>query len=61
MSIFNKPLIELTDVELLDVLDLVSSEVKRRNSVIDDQEYDQEAMKRAADFFVEAVKSVTRR
>jgi len=51
-----KPLSELTDTELLDLLDSVSAEVKRRTSLSIDPDVDnQEALKRAADYFVTAV------
>lgn len=51
---FVKPLSELTDSELLDILDTVSSEVKKRNSLVGSDD-DQEAIKRAAEYFASLV------
>lgn len=61
---FTKPLSELSDTELLDVLDLVSAEVKRRNSLSFSPEGEDEgaAIKRAAEYFSTMVQqSVTHR
>jgi hypothetical protein len=55
---FTKPLKELTDTEVLDLLDLVSEEVKRRNSLnacLSEDGYDDQAMKRATDFISNAI------
>ena len=56
---FSKPLKEMTDTEVLDALDAVSAEVKRRNSLSGDYELgvDPDALKRAVSEFASAVAS----
>jgi len=59
----NKPITELTDNELLDLLDSVSAEVKRRNSLsmAPDDANDAAALNRAANYFVDAIQTLTNR
>lgn len=56
---FVKPLEELTDTEVLDLLDLVSEEVKRRNSLnacLGEDGYDDQAVKRATEYLSDAIR-----
>jgi hypothetical protein len=62
-NIFVRPLPELTDTELLDLLDLVSAELKKRNSLgVNPNDADtQESVRRATDYFVGLARSITNR
>lgn len=58
----SKPLEELTDTELLDLLDLVSDEVKRRNSLnvhLGNEDVEDQSVKRAIDFLSNAVSNLS--
>ena len=54
-----RPLSELNDAELLNLLDEVSGEVKKRNSLSmnPEDEEDREALKRATEAFAEVIRS----
>lgn len=63
---FTKPLTELSDTELLDLLDLVSAEVKRRNNLApQDPEVesflDPDVLRQATSAFAEMLKGATKR
>ena len=61
--ILSKPLKELGDTELLNLLDQVSDEVKRRNSLVveSDGVEDSEALRRAVSAFADVMRAATGR